>query len=567
MMRIQCRRVGALVGALLLGAAAHTHAQEPPVPPQLPAEVAVEAIDFHNRPETVRFEGELRLASGAEMVGDVAVLGGPVELGGRLRGNLVLINGDLHLRPGARVEGGILVVGGSVTGLENARVTGAVRVYPEALRYRREGELLALAVPSAGAGISTGREFEFGRTDLTLAVRGSYNRVEGLPIALGPQFRLGHSNPTRIDGFVVYRTAAGLVPELDELGWGVRVEQEIGGHGAWRIGVRARSEIVPIEDVGITDRENSLAVFVLHRDYRDYYEREGGSGYLRWSPPNGRNDIWVEYARERHHRVPVRDPWTLLHNSEAWRLQPVVGEGTLGMLRLGFGYDSRSEPRDPSAGWLIRIETERAVDGELSVPVIFAPGGDSAIAATAPAESRYTSAIIDIRRYARLGPSARLSLRLLAAGSLDGGPLPPQRQRTLGGEGSIPGFPRFDFDCGARRAAASLEDGRYFPAYGCDRATLLQLEYRAALPLFSRLARRLDLPPAFADVPSWVAFIDVGRAWTEADARNGRTGGPDNFEADAGLGLRLGPLGFYGAVPLSGAGQGLNFFVRIGSRL
>jgi len=43
--------------------------------------------------------------------------------------------------------------------------------------------------------------------------------------------------------------------------------------------------------------------------------------------------------------------------------------------------------------------------------------------------------------------------------------------------------------------------------------------------------------------------------------------GARDFAADAGFGVRLGPVGIYWAVPLSSAGQGINFFVRLGPRL
>jgi outer membrane translocation and assembly module TamA len=65
----------------------------------------------------------------------------------------------------------------------------------------------------------------------------------------------------------------------------------------------------------------------------------------------------------------------------------------------------------------------------------------------------------------------------------------------------------------------------------------------------------------------WAAFFDAGRAWNELDALDGRGGGESDFSADAGLGIRIGELGFYWAYPLSGSGKGLNFFVRIGRRL
>jgi len=188
------------------------------------------------------------------------------------------------------------------------------------------------------------------------------------------------------------------------------------------------------------------------------------------------------------------------------------------------------------------------------------------------ADHRFHAALLDVRRYARTGPGSRLAIRAFAAGSLDGGPLPAQRQHALGGESSLPGYRPFGFDCGARRnRVAVVEDDdfvetEFYPYYGCDRVALVQIEYQVRLPLPHDLGRRIsgvDLGPP----PSWVIFFGAGRAWNEADARNGRGAGQDDFAADAGFGLRLGRVGLYWAVPLGGGSEGMNFFVRVGPRL
>ena len=70
-----------------------------------------------------------------------------------------------------------------------------------------------------------------------------------------------------------------------------------------------------------------------------------------------------------------------------------------------------------------------------------------------------------------------------------------------------------------------------------------------------------------SDLARWVAFFDAGRAWNEPGSRDGRFGGNDDFSVDAGLGIRLGPLGGYWTVPLSGHGHSFNLFVRIAPRI
>jgi outer membrane protein assembly factor BamA len=174
---------------------------------------------------------------------------------------------------------------------------------------------------------------------------------------------------------------------------------------------------------------------------------------------------------------------------------------------------------------------------------------------------------VDVRRYARLSPYARIALRVIAAGSIDGGPLPPQRQHALGGEGSLPGYRLFEFDCGARINTVAVGGDTFHPYYGCDRMAVVQLEYQAGFPFARRVSEALGLGTSLGYLARWVAFFDAGRAWNEPGSSDGRFGGNADFSADAGLGIRLGPLGAYWTVPLSGHGHGFNLFVRVAPRI
>jgi outer membrane protein assembly factor BamA len=254
------------------------------------------------------------------------------------------------------------------------------------------------------------------------------------------------------------------------------------------------------------------------------------------------------------------DPFTILHRDERWRPEPLVAQGALHSVSAAFHYDSRNERRDPSAGWLVNARLERGLGGGITVP-----SGTPDVSATS-ARSGFFTTEIEIRRYARLTPYSRLNFRVVAMGSLDARALPPQRQHVLGGEGTLPGYRLFEFDCGARSAIVSLGGEPYFPQYGCDRAGLVQIEYQASFPFGRRLGQRAGLG-SLAYLARWVAFFDAGRAWTEPDARNGRPGGNDDFSVDAGLGIRFGPIGAYWAVPLSGHGRGVNFFLRAEPRI
>lgn len=558
--RSRRRTAAAIVALLPLLAARPARGQEPGAPP-IPTEVVERVVDFYNREGTIHLSGESTLAAGSEMVGDVAILEGPFILGGRIRGDLLVVDGALRFLPGAEVTGSVLVVGGTVKGLAGARIAGGVVVYPEPFRYRLESGRLAYAGPHPGA-LDAGHEFSFGRLGFAVAARSGYNRVEGLPIGFGPRLDLGQSNPTRLEGLLIYRTATGTRLDGGRVGFAVRAEQFFGGSNTPRLGVRAYSEVENIQDMGLSDQENSFATFFLHRDYRDHYRRKGAAAYVRLARHDLPWDVTLEYRDERDRTLSAHNVLALFQ--DRWRDQPIVAEGTLRSGAVRLQYDTRNDIITPAAGWFVNLELERGLGGSLAYPtspLIVGP------LLALPSNPNFTTGTVDVRRYVRLGPSSRLALRALAAGSVDGKPLPAQRQLVLGGEGTLPGYTLYTFDCRARTNTLLYPTGNFFPYYGCDRSILFQVEYQSALPLARRLGEWLGFQGDLGESLGWVAFYDAGRAWTDVQARHGRGGGLDDMAADAGLGLRIERIGIYWAFPLSGRVRASNLFLRIGPRL
>jgi hypothetical protein len=536
--------------ALLLALAAPVTGQE--VSP-LTDGAAASVTAFYNDPATIRIGGDTWIGTGSRVDGPLASLGGPVRIAGTVHGDVVVINGDLRILEGGSIEGSARVVGGRAEGAL-AAVTGGVTVYPEPLRFRREGGRLVAPGVDRPAWPSAGRPTVFGRTDLGLTVDGSYNRVEGLPVRFGPRVQLGHSNPTVVDAGLIYRTRNGLRFHHRELGHDVQLQQYLAGHRSALVGVGLHRVVDPIEDRGLSNTENSLATFILHQDYRDYFERHGWSAYLRLIGPTRPYEVGIEYRDEKHRSIDPGSPWSLLRNDRPWRPQPRVAEGQLRSVLGTFRWDSRNDPEDPAAGWLVTGEVEQGLGGTLGY------------ASPMAADPEFTAVSIDARRYLRLGPRSRLAFRAMAAGAPDRGALPPQRQRVLGAEGGLPGYTGFRFDCGAR--AAEPEPDGFYPYYGCDRVVLLQAEYRHQLVADPGIARRLGLDFDVFGSPELVLFTDAGRAWIETRAIQGRHDtGPGGLQPDIGAGLRMGPLGVYVAYPLSSTGSGFNFFVRLGPRL
>src|SRR5690242_8584806 len=162
-------------------------------PPELPREVAEDAVRRYNAATTTRLVGRSRLPSGNEWRGDVAVRNGAVFLGGRVAGSLLVINGDAILDSTAVVTGDLIVIGGAVVRNPAATIGGEVHAYAEPLAYRVKGDEIALAAPDVRRWLGQlGIEKSWGtadsRSSLTLATGGTFNRVEGLPVVFGPLF-------------------------------------------------------------------------------------------------------------------------------------------------------------------------------------------------------------------------------------------------------------------------------------------------------------------------------------------------------------------------------------------
>ncbi|HET7460001.1 MAG TPA: hypothetical protein VFJ82_02090 [Longimicrobium sp.] len=619
----------ALAVTLLAAPAARAQDTNPLTP-----DAARRVVAFFNDPRTVHLAGGSRIAQGTAIRGNVAALDGDLAIAGRIDGSVVVINGNARLLDGAEITGTLTVVGGSIEREGEVRIGGEAVAHADRLDYLRRGERIYAELGAETAGpvaradsaepADTIRDAEHdvamgdsvrrddgwrrtddadgdsgwaverrtvghGRADFVVAVGQSYNRVEGLPITFGPVVQTESRNPLRLRAMGIFRTEAG--PELGPERWGyeARLEQFLFGRGEFRVGGSVFRRIDPIEDWHLTKLENGLSTFFLHRDYRDHFEREGVSAFVTVTPRSSPFETTLAFRSEKERSEPAGSPFTLFDNSEPWRPQPLAAHGRLESLVLASRVDTRSTADDPASGWYLSAEVEQGLGSSLRQPdylyglISVVPDPDPTVPGRA--YGAFTSGTVDVRRYNRIGPWSRLNLRLLAAGSLDGSPLPPQRQHALGGEGTLPGFALFSRDCGARRsrvlraadvvgrtAAELAEAPQYFVAYGCDRVALVQAEYRGDLSLrlrwggddedadgesWAETALRNGLNAGFG----WVLFADAGRGWTLDDRLEGT-----DTAVDVGAGVIIGRLGVYAAVPVSEGGR-VNLFIRLSPRI
>jgi hypothetical protein len=534
----------------------------------VPREVIREIEEIYNDPQTTRVEGRLVIAEDRTINGDVAVAGGPtLTIAGRVIGRVLAVNTDVVLRRGARVDGDMLIVGGRLEGRDDARIEGDVRIYPQSLRYEIDGERL-IADERQETRPSFGRVRAFGdRTESQLSLTVSpYNRVEGLPIHFGPALR--HRTPgvdLRIDALGTIRSADDFRWNSDNLGHDALIEIRSPASRGIGIGGRLYDRIDPMERWHLSDTEAALSTFVLHRDFRDYWERHGGGVHML-AFTGSEQQLTVGYSEERWRSRTDLDPWTLFRDDDGWRPNPAVDEGKIHLATARFLYDTRNDEDDPWTGWLIDADVEFG-NGELSGPV----------AGPIEQEVKYTRAFADLRRYNRLSRDAQLNLRFVYGGWVGGDELPLQRRFSIGGAGTLPGFdfrrnPGGGPDVGTCNTTGLALPGS--PAL-CERVVLAQIEYRGSLG-FGRM-RPVSNRRWWGEQesPQWVVFADAGRGWLVGDEDAGdeieyaeSTVIPplETFRTDVGFGLDAGFVGFFIAKSVSHTDIPANFFVRVRHR-
>lgn len=545
----------------------------------LPRWVEEDVINFFNDPTTIQFSGRSRIPSTRIVVGDVGSLGGPFTIAGEVDGDLVVVNGDLIFEEGGSVTGNVLVVGGRILGGDLGEVGGNVRVFDEPLRYVQRGDRIASA-GQRGNEDRLSHDFPWGDARFTIKAGQNYNRVEGLPVIFGPSIRTGGANPLRLDLWGVWRTETGLELGQEDFGYMLRLEQSFGGRDQIALGGTGFSYVDPIEDWGLSNLEASLATFILHKDFRDYYEREGWSVYTRFGFPYMPVELRVEYFQEDHRFSRVAGPWSITKNDDPWRSQPLVARGNLRYVEGTLTIDSRNNRSDPEDGWYIEARARQGLGGSLRLPDHRAsdepqspliPGWDY--------DTDIATGFLDIRSYNRVGPGSYLNLRGVLGGTLNDRALPPQFQHAMGGVGSLPAYSLFAADCGARSQTRAYEveaEGvtsrdPVFSSYGCDQIALFQAEFRGSLFVDWDLGRGSDDPweddwswaPRFELSPDWTAFFNMGKGWT-ADGL-----GDTETLMDVGVGLYLGDLGVFYAYPITeepGGGRDGNFFIRLSRR-
>jgi hypothetical protein len=353
---------------------------------------------------------------GSEVSHTLLIIGGDASVGATIRGDVIVVGGDLFLQPGASVEGRAVAIGGAVYGstlastkggtesirdetFELVPLTGDVPVGQRRLVYRFIG----------------GRE---PRVDLPL-VEGlripSYDRVDGLSMPWGPVLR--PTSRLELDPTVTYRSHIG---EWDP---GIVARYSLGPQYTLTLDARRTTRT---NDAWIySDVLNSLNTLVRGADTRNYYRADRGELELRrfdsYVTPALELERFVGVASERGWSVGARDtlgsrPWSPFGRSDADKMargNPPIDRGRISSAFVGVL--ARYQLTDVRMTGLVRVEVpwESPADERFGQITL-----DGTIQFPTFGVQRFRS---DVHFVATVGDSA-----------------PPQRFAYLGGTGTLP---------------------------------------------------------------------------------------------------------------------------------
>ena len=454
---------------------------------------------------------------------------------------------------------------------KSSRVRGALRTLVmlgiPALAHAQAGDTVTTDTTTERLGLWARTSRNSG---LIISSGKTYNRVEGLPVYIGPSFHdSAGAAEFNVSVLGIIRSANTFHWDDQNLGHRIMGDMRVGGGRGYGLGVSSYDVVTPVETWHLPDPDAGLAAFFGRRDFRDYFNRHGAKATATFNMST-RSSFSVDWSDERWTPVSERKVFSVFGNGKPWRANPVVDAGRfhIGVARANI--DTRNDETNPSTGWLILAEYERG-----SGRVTDAGTASPLARPVAPTQLTYGRMLLDLRRYNRLSPTTWINGRLVLGGWLHGDQLPLERRFSVGGIGTVPGFDFRKFQPGTLDVS-QCSDGVAPPPGNpaqCERVAMAQLEYRNELHssffdfLNSRPIRLRGI--GFTVQPTAVAFVDAGRGWLvgppsgtlQYSSRSFPRFG--TFRTDVGLGLDLGIFGVYVAKAVSSPKEPANVFLRV----
>ena len=354
---------------------------------------------------------QLVLPRGTEVPRTVVIVGGDASVGATVRGDVVVVGGNLFLRPGASIEGSTIAIGGGVYGSTLAVVKGGTESFRDhTFDVSRGAGTTRLDYRYIG-----GREPGFELPLLEGLRIPSYDRIDGTSIPWGPVLR-----PTArwvVDPTVTYRS------HLGEWDPGVNAIFQLGER--YTLAIDGRRGTFTNDAWIHSDLINTFNTFVGGSDSRNYYRADRGALEVRrfdeYVNPRLELERFVGVSSERAWSVGAPDtlgsrPWSLGGRHDPNKLargNPGIDRGRISAAFVGAS--ARYQLGDVRTSGMVRVEIPFESPGDERFAQVTFDGG-------------ITFPTFGFQRF-------RTDLHVVAT---VGDTTPAQRYSYLGGSGTLP---------------------------------------------------------------------------------------------------------------------------------
>ena len=280
----------------------------------------------------IRGNGRLDLPRDSVVTTTLIVIGRDTYLASRVDGNVVVVNGNLFLRPGVNVRGHAVAIGGTVTNTTLGHVGGRIESYQNdvfTVSARPGGYMLDYRPPAVATYVPLLQP-----AGLSGLLMPTYDRVDGLSLPAGVLLTAADGMLVA-EGSVTYRSRLG---QFDP-GLALKIAPERSVHFVGFVGRDTRTN----DAWNYGDLINSATTFIAGNDTRNYWrsnigegrlfariERTGlsfepfiGARYEKVSPISAAGDVYTVFNHEDNELEHVRRP------------NPYVAPGPIGSGLIG----------------------------------------------------------------------------------------------------------------------------------------------------------------------------------------------------------------------------------------
>jgi hypothetical protein len=354
--------------------------------------------------------GPLVLPRDSTVTTSLLVLGRPTYVASRVQGDVVVVGGDLFLRPGVEITGRAVAIGGTVAETTLGHVAGAVEsLRDESFAIERSGDHYALDYRDERSGADAPPAFQpAGFYGITIP---AYDRVDGLSLPAAALVSLGQG-AVEIQPSVTYRSRLGAV----DPGLALRILPTRPVYFEARAARDTRTNDAWI----YSDLVNSAVALLIGRDARNYFRSDVAEA--RVAGRIERTSYTIEpYVGGRFERVwPITAVGNVFafrgrHSEEKMqRFNPLVEPGHVGSALAGANLSYAAGP--------VTSRLSAQVEQSFKAPV---------------GTTNFTQVTLNGRVEFPTVGTQRLVFRGHAVGTL-GDSVPMSRYAYLGGSGTLP---------------------------------------------------------------------------------------------------------------------------------